>query len=92
MFTGFEVGGLETNINHKTILYTLPANDPSPIKMIVSDFFSALGYAFSIFTLQTSKIYRASGEWTAVLAGFARVFIYIQVALLLLAVRRRFKQ
>ncbi|MBN2288086.1 MAG: pentapeptide repeat-containing protein, partial [Candidatus Glassbacteria bacterium] len=66
--------------------------DPGPLRQAIHDFWKAVLFALSVLTLQRGRFYVPAGELTQVWIFLAAIFFYSQVTLLLLAVRRRFKQ
>ncbi|MCE5272103.1 pentapeptide repeat-containing protein [bacterium] len=57
-----------------------------------TDFWSALGYALSALPFKHDAVYKASAPWLEIVKGVASLVLSGQLALTLLAVRRRFKR
>ncbi len=81
LLSGFSVDGYPVEYNlspHWQITWT--------------DVWSALGYALSALPLKHDAVYKASAPWLEIVKGLASLVLSGQLALTLLAVRRRFKR
>jgi len=92
IFSGFQPASLSNANISGVVNYDLFSPNPASLKKIWSDCVSALEFSFSILTLQRNPYFEAVGHWSKFWVGCAGIFFYSQVALLLLAIRRRFKQ
>ena len=88
-FTGFEVTAGDSS---RLIGYDISMSNPASLLRVITDYGSSVLYALSVFTLQKSTHYAATGEMTVFWTAIARICFYAQTTLFLLAVRRRFKQ
>jgi len=92
LFSGFQPASTSNANISEVVNYDLLSPNPASLKRLVLDYWSALKFSFSILTLQRKPYFEAMGSWSQTLVGCAGIFFYSQVALLLLAIRRRFKQ
>lgn len=92
LFSGFQPASQEKAVQSKVTNYELSTKNIAPLSTGLKDYLSSVEFSFSILTLQRSPYYEAVGPWSKTWVGFARIAFYSQVALLLLALRRRFKQ
>ena len=92
MFFGFGHAAHMPGVLDTIINYDISLRDPASFFKLFKDCLSAIGFSFSILTLQRTPYYEAIGPWSNFLTGLARIAFYSQAALLLLAIRRRFKQ
>jgi len=65
---------------------------PAPPERIVQDFGRALVHTLSIATFQRTRFYEPVGVWSEFWVTVATLFMTTQMALIILALRRRFKR
>ena len=91
-FSGFQPASTSNANISEVVNYDWFSPNPASLKKLLLDYWSALEFSFSILTLQRNPYFEAVGDLSKTLVGLAGIFFYSQVALLLLAIRRRFKQ
>jgi len=94
LITGFSPVGAS---NGKTIeainyVWAWPWECSFQLKQRAIDLAEAVTFSFSILTFQHSKLYEPSGSLTRLLICMAVICFYSQTALVLLAIRRKFKR
>jgi uncharacterized protein YjbI with pentapeptide repeats len=92
LFFGFQPASISNANISEVVNYDWFSPNPASLKKLLLDYWSALEFSFSILTLQRNPYFEAVGDLSKTLVGLAGIFFYSQVALLLLAIRRRFKQ
>ncbi len=91
LFTGFK----EVNLESTPIEYNLFQDSvyrPAPVGKIAQDYGKALVQTLSIVTFQRTRYYEPVGAWSQFWVNVATLFMTTQMALIILALRRRFKR
>lgn len=96
LFSGFRPATSSPSDSTYFIEYELlspgPEHQPVPVKQIGSDYGEAILFTLSILTFQRQRFYEPISPWSKLWLFMAVFVLTSQTALVLLAIRRRFKR